>query len=181
MNLREAKIGIVSEVDESKFLAKVTLPADNFVTDWLYIQKLNGSYALPVVNETVIVWLDEDWNRGVIVGSIYTNSMPAPYSDKNIVGFKLQNFEMKIDISTGEVNISTGEIIMEADNITMNTEKLIVSGTVEVGKDIKADGKIDATGVIKSVSDLQTSTFKANTHTHPTAAPGSPTGPPIPS
>lgn len=187
MQIKEGSVGIVTEVDATNMKARVKWPADdNMVSDWLHILTFKGAYNIPSINEQVACLYDADFNQGVILGSIVLDG-EGPYTDEDILGFKLANIEIKISKSSGEITIITDNVVnVKADKITLEAESVEISKDLKVGGkstftgDMSTQGKFDAAGIIKSVTDVQTSTVKLNSHLHISAAPSSPTSPPTP-
>lgn len=183
MILKNGRIGIVSEIDAQTCKVKVTFDdLGEFVTDWLFVELAGGFYKMPELNDTVVAWMDEFLDQGVVMGSIYNVNKPAPYASDSMIGFKIPGIEILIDKKEETITIKATEIFMEADNITMKTEKLILSGNLELEGDVIADGKVEAKGTVASKTDILAGPagIKFLTHVHASAAPGSPTGPPLP-
>lgn len=195
MYLQNGMIGVVSEIDTALMKAKVTEPTGSFVSKFLPILSIPGIYFIPKINQNVYVVFDKNYINGIIVGSVYNVDTPAPdFDDERLIGFQIANMNILIDIDTGDVSIDTNgsvtvlstEVTVQGDNITLKAEKVIIDAELTVKKEIKAEGKItasstiNATGIIKSNSDVQTATVKLNSHLHVGAAPGSPTSPPTP-
>lgn len=183
MILKNGRIGIVSEIDPEKCKVKVTFDdLGEFVTDWLFVELAGGFYKMPELKDTVVAWMDEFLDQGIVMGSIYNVNKPGPYSSDSMVGFKIPGIEIIIDKKEETITIKATEIIMEADNITMNTEKLIISGNVELGGDVIAEGNVEAKGTVEGKTDLIAGPLgiKFLTHKHASGSPGSPTGPVLP-
>lgn len=191
MELTKGYIGEITEIDPQKMQAKmVVYGTEDITTDWLMIQSNNNFFHMPAVGDQAIAWMDEHFDDGVIVG--YVNNT-VPYADGKTIGLKFPGIEIEIGVESGATRIKlAGNADIEAPAFNFKGDvnvdgKLAVTGDSDlkgklaVTKDIAGQGKIDALGIIKSTTDLQTPTFKAMLHTHVSAAPGSPTSPPVPS
>ena len=178
MELERGYIGEISEVDAEQMLAKVAIPGhEDTTTDWIMLASKSGFYHIPAVGDQCIVWMDEDFEEGVIIG--YVNNV-KPYTDAKTIGLQFAGVSVEINIDSGATKIKlSGDAELEAPNFKLKGD-MSLDGKLSVTKDVAVTGKVDANGIIKSMADLQTATFKANTHTHTSAAPGSPTSPPLP-
>ena len=191
MELYTTYVGVISEVDAENMLAKVVIYGpEDVTTDWLMLMSNSGYYYIPAEGDQCLVSMDDEFEEGVIIG--YVNNI-KPYTDGLTIGMKFPGVEIEIGRESGTTRIKlTGDATMEMPNLLIKGN-VKIEGDMEIKGDSKltgdlemlgnADitGKLDATGIIKSMVDLQTATFKAMTHMHASAAPGSPTSPPIPS
>lgn len=186
MDLVQGSIGIVSDVDPVNLKVRVKWPTDNVTSAWLHVLTISGLYYLPAVNDQVACLYDEEWNRGVVLGKV-TKDGDAEYDSANIVGFKFGNVEIKLNKSSGAVEVVTDQqVTVKANKVILDSSNVEVSGNLKVAGDSSFTGKvsanqnIEAVGIIKSNTDVQTLTVKLNTHLHTSASPGSPTTPPVP-
>lgn len=186
MDLKEGSIGIVSDLDPVNKKVRVKWPTDNVTSAWLQVISMSGFYYMPQINDQVLCLYDEEWNKGVVLGKL-TKDGEAEYDSSNIIGFKLGNVEFKINKSSGAVEVTTDQqVTVKANKVLLDAGNIEISGDLDVKGESKFAGKlsanqnIEAVGTIKSDTDVQTPTVKLITHLHTSAAPGSPTSPPVP-
>lgn len=90
------KYGIVSEIDTTRGLAKVTFQADdNIVSDFLpaLVRKtLTEKESFPYdANEYVACIMDEHCEHGVIIGAVYNETDKPSFTSKDDFGIKFAN------------------------------------------------------------------------------------------
>lgn len=193
MEVNHGGVGIVSELDAVNNKIRVKWPTafnaegeEGTVSGWLFWMVRPGEENLPKIKDQVIVFYDQ-WRRSGIAMGVILKDGDSPFKDADIFGFKFEGIEIQITKSTGavqvisnnEVNLKSTKVTIDADEVKI-TKKLVVGGESEFKGNVSAEGKIDAVGVIKSTSDVQAGVIKLLTHTHLSAAPGSPTGPALP-
>lgn len=173
MKLVQGDIAVVTEVDPSNMLVRVNWPAAEVSSPWLmYIVPLG--YHMPEINEQVVCFYDEFRRSGVAFGNARKEG-DAPFDDKDIVGIDLGSAVLTIKRSSGEIKIQTdGKISVKASEVSIDAPELKVSQKMTVG------GALSVTGVIESSMDVKAPGVSLLTHTHVSAAPGSPTTPPTP-
>lgn len=81
--------GIVHSVDEQTARVRVQFPnLDNLVSAWLpVLQEFcvgNQGYRLPDVASQVVCLMDANYEAGVVLGAIYSDSDPPPVTDANL-------------------------------------------------------------------------------------------------
>lgn len=173
------RFGNICEVDAENCRVRVKFQADDVASYWLPVL-VQGSldtkyFHIFTVNELVVCLMDERLENGVCLGAIYSKeNSPVDGADgvANVVfsdGAKVQ-----YDTNTSEMLIEIGESKV---TIIPDSLKLENNGTIyeidAVGHDIKKGGE----SLNKLLTDLVTALL---THTHTSAAPGVPTGPPLP-
>lgn len=190
MELERGYIGEITEIDAENMLAKVVVrDFDDTTTDWIMVAIPNNFYHMPAVGDQCVLWMDEQFEEGVIIG--YVNNT-KPYKDAKTVGFKFPGVSVEINIDSGATKIKlSGDAELEAPNFKLKgnmqldgtldvTGDATLKSKLSVSKDVAVTGKLDANGVIKSMTDVQAVAIKLLTHTHTSAAPGSPTSPALP-
>ncbi len=161
------KFGIVDQVDAAKARVRVRFEEDGMVSDWLPVAQSgslkNKAYHLPDISEHVVCLMDEHAEAGAVVGSIYNKTDAPGFSTADRVGMKFEDgTEVYFNRSTKEYVInSTGKVkVTAATDVEITCSKLKITGNVEV------TGKIDATDVIKSDTDVKAITVSLKTHIH---------------
>jgi len=182
MEITNGAVGIVSQIDPQLMRVKVKWPTTDTESPWLFVATFNGFYNMPELGDQAVCLYDERRQTGVLVGVVYADE-DVPYSDDDMLAIKFPGLEIKIAKGNGKVEItSQNDVIVKSSKVTLDadevnvTKKLTVGGEAQFKDAVKASKTIDATGIIKSSTDVQTSTVKLNTHMHPTAG----TGPPSP-
>jgi len=154
------KFGIVSQVDESRGLARVRF-GDNegLESYWLHVLAAatmrNKVYQLPDVGEGVACHVDEQCENGVILGALYSKQDIPPVSDVNKFHVRFDDgtwleYDRTAHALKGDVK---GCVDLETrDDVRITTQ---ASLSVMAGKDVT----IDAGRVVVSASqgiDLRT-------------------------
>lgn len=174
MSYQNSIVGIVSELDAENMKAIVKFVPEDIPSNWLQILTTPGFYWMPKVNDQVACFVDEEYNQGIVVGLMLKDG-EAVYTDADVFGYKLEGVSVQINRNSGEVIIqSDGDVSLKAGKVSIEADKLELKGDLDV------TGKIDATGAITSTTEVQAKLIKLSTHTHTSAAPGSPTSPPLP-
>lgn len=156
------KFGFISEVIPLKGMVRVEFPEDNIVSAELPIivngAKSNKFYYNLQVNEQVCCMMDEDMENGVCLGAVY--------NEKNLPRSSVNN-----DL----ISLNFGESAIRVSQSGSNLEVLLGNTTVKVsplGVEISKGGE--------SLKTILVDLVTANSiETHTSAAPGSPTTPPI--
>lgn len=179
MAYTEGHIGLISDINAQETEVKVTIYGFNdFTTGWVPLLLIPGTFYSPAVKDQVLVFMDEHFDTGVVLGGVYN---PPVASEPDVIALKFEGIELQINKKTGETAIKlTGKAVLEAEAFEL-TGDLKVTGNLSVQGDATTSGAFTATGVIKSNADVKSPTVSLNTHMHPTAAPGSPSPPtPVP-
>lgn len=190
MELDKGYAGEITEIDAENMQAKVVVRgSEDTTTDWIMVAIRNNFYHMPAVGDQCIVWMDEEFEEGVIIA--YMNNT-KPFSDAKTIGFVFPGVSVEINIDSGATKIKlSGDAELEAPNFKLKgnmqldgtldvTGDATLKSKLSVSKDVAVTGKLDANGVIKSMTDVQAAAIKLLTHTHTSAAPGSPTSPALP-
>jgi len=178
--------GYISECDASKGLARVNFAADGIVSDWrpMAVTKSKDdkfTYAFDI-NEHVCCLMEDNMSNGVILCAIYDGKNEAGGNkDKVSITFS-DGGTVEYDRASSKLTVNT------SGEVDITASKVAISGDLEVSGQIKANGNIESTaGDMKALNVEGTlevkalaGTVKLSTHTHTSAAPGSPTTPPIP-
>lgn len=108
------KYGIISEIDATKGLAKVTFQADdNIVSAFipaLVRKTLTEKESFPYdANEYVACIMDEHCEHGVIVGAVYNETDKPAFTSKDVFGIKFANGDSQsYDRSSGVYSFNGG-------------------------------------------------------------------------
>lgn len=157
------RFGLVSSIDPSKGVARVSFAEDEIVTDWLPIVVAGtaNSYSFTFnIDEQVACMMDSTGLRGVILGAVYNQNTTPSSSGEDIVSVVFSNGDsVEYDRATGEMSIT-------------------VSGGLTINGDVTVIGSLDAS------IDVTAGVFNTSlsTHTHPyvnVSAPAT-TSPPTP-
>lgn len=184
MKYDEGVMGEISDIDAAKMLVKIKIyEADEFTTGWLPLMVIPGTYYVPAAQDQVFAIMTSDYSTGIVIGGAFN---PPPFSDPDVIGLKFDGVDIQINKKSGAINIvSSGDAQINANKIKLNgdmefTGNLKLIGDATLQGDTSASGKITAVGVVKSMTDVRTAQASLTTHTHLSAAPGSPTGPTLP-
>lgn len=174
--------GYISEVDEAKGYARVKIDnLDGITSDWLQIvypgTKADKYTWTPTINEYVVCLFDDNYNTGVILGAVYTESnnpvnsgegvSGITFADGTKINYNQNTKKLTIDVGTGDVVINCNNATITAsDSVNINSPNLNVSGNVNADGDVIAGNVTPLTRV------------RLLTHTH--TSPVGPTGPPTP-
>lgn len=148
---------------------------------------------LPSEGEQVVVLaLQGEIASGIIIGSLPTSAMlkektgpiteykdgtTIRYNEENHTIFlknQNKNISLNLEIECSQLKISADEVEIKG---ALKAEKIASTGEVSA-KTIKASGEISA-AALKSEGDITVGTLSFKAHTHTSAAPGSPTTPPV--
>jgi phage baseplate assembly protein V len=163
--------GIVEELDATKHRARVRFPdRQNVVSGWLDVlvreTHEDKEYSMPAKGTQVAVMMDDKDEDGCILGAVYSEvDAPTATSEK----IRRWNFAdgglVEYDRTTHVLRVSIPD-----------GGKLELAGNAEpIALGDKTKAEFD-----KIKTELDALKQSLNTHTHPTAAPGSPTGPGTP-
>lgn len=152
------KFGIVTKVDPKTAQARVRFSEDDHQSFWLPILQSKTMkdkfYALPDAGEQVACLMDENWEDGVILGTIYSAEDVPQNQSSNEIAINLENG-------------SFAKIDKETDTLTLAFSKIKLAG------DIENEGTLTNTLGITSGAEIsdKTSSMQAmrdiyNPHTH---------------
>lgn len=139
--------GIVSQIDASKHMMKVTIPAlDDLETAWLPMITPNAGenqfYCLPDVGELVAVILDARGENGVVLGAMYNEVDTPPTNNAQMWMKKFSNGTIiSHDRSNGNVIVHT------SGTVTATAPQVIINGDLQVNGSIQATGDVVGQGV----------------------------------
>ena len=157
------KFGVITEVDESSGMVRVNFPEDGIVSDLIpyVVPGTRGDkfFFLPAINTHVVCLMDEGLNNGACIGAIYDkNNTPGAglTADHFSVKFK-DGTEIKFNSATSELSIDLGPFEVSISATSFNISK--------AGDSLKT-----------ILNDVLT---QVQLETHLSAAPGSPTSPPV--
>lgn len=169
------KFAEVSAVDSLTGKVKIDFIEDGITSDWLPFvvknTKDNKYFYLPDIGEHVAALMDENLERGVILGAIYsTKNAPgaeaaddvesAEFSDGTVVKYDRGSSELTID--------SAGDVIVMGSNISVIANTLIEldAPTVEITGDLQVGGDIDADGEVSAGQSVPATGVGLSTHVH---------------
>lgn len=180
------KFGTISKIDVKKGYYCVDIDEDEITTKAIPVICLNTKNKKdesPLEQgEHVAVLMDEHFEDGVILGSIYSEAdTPPSDASEDVYRTTYQDGSyVKFDKSTGEYTINAkGNVIIEsAKDVKITCTKLELSG------DLSVTGKIDATqDIATSGGDVKAGIITLKLHKHPytdTPVGASTTSPAIP-
>ncbi len=155
------RFGTVTQQDHDKGLYRVNFPADNLVSYWLspvhLVTRSAKVFAPLSIGEHVACFMDNDGVDGVILGAIYsTKDVPQGTANKTFLDFG------------GSVSVTWNS---STDTLTVKNNSVEVEVT-----ETKVTLKKGADSLGAVLSDLIDAMAL---ETHISAAPGSPTTPPV--
>lgn len=164
----ELRFGRIQQVSNGR--ARVRFAEDGLLSDMLpFIKRSKGvrvDYRLRQ-DEMVAVLMDCDGSTGVIIGPINTNSDPPALDQANVFRITYP------DGSTVQWNEQTGVLQVDAKgSATIKAPTVTVEGNLNVTGNVVANGTVSGTDVLADTTSLKL-------HVHTSAAPGSPTSPPV--
>jgi len=146
------KIGVVTQVDVTKALAKVQF-AQNLTTPllpWLSTAASNANWrCLELGEQVVVISPCGDINQGIILPSIYSNDNPSPGSNKNELITKYADGTIiKYDTATGSLSVDSPQIIsVTCSTATINANQTTINGNLSVNGTVSATGDVTGAGV----------------------------------
>lgn len=125
-----------------------------------------NKFSIPfAINEQVACLMDENLEFGVILGAVYDakNTPPGGASAQSVdLVFGANKVQIKIDSFSGSLTLEVdGDVTVKCSNASI-------------------EGDLSVTGTIEATGDVKAGTISLMTHTHTSAASGSPTSTPIP-
>lgn len=173
------RFGNICDQDPEKGLVRVKFPDDGITSFWLPVivqGALENKYFHPMAtNELVACVMDDRNENGVVLGAIYSKSVTPDggsadvirvlFKDGNSIQYDTAAGELLAEIGDSKVTVSTSSAKIENGDTSLELSP--------AGHDIKKGGE----SLFAILNDLVTALL---THTHTSAAPGSPTSPPMP-
>lgn len=173
------RFGNICDQDPAKGLVRVKFQDDGITSFWLPIivqGALENKYFHPfATNELVACVMDERLENGVVLGAIYSSAAQPDGGSADVVRVKFKDGNsIQYDTAAGELLAEIGD-----SKVTVTTSAATIENgdtSLELspaGHDIKKGGE----SLYAILNDLMTALLS---HTHTSAAPGSPTTPPVP-
>lgn len=155
------RFGTISDADYDGGLFRVQFQADDIASYWLspvhLVTRSAKAFAPLSIGEHVACLMDENAEDGVILGAIYSKAdKPSGNEARTFIDF-LNKVLVEYDSTAGALKIKNN-----------NCEVIVTSSTVTIQKGTETLG-----GVLSDLIDQMV------LETHLSAAPGSPTGPPV--
>nr|BDD45780.1 hypothetical protein 2 [bacterium] len=179
------KDGIVYDIDPKTARVRVTFPdLDNMVSGWLPVIMSftldDKDYRLPVKNSLVTCIMDENFEDGRVIGSIYSEADPPPVEDANKF-VKLFADGTKIEYDKSEHKLTadikgSAEIIAETE-IVLTCPAINMTGDVSITGNISITGALEATENITSDADVIAGSISLASHVHSDPQGGTTGGP----
>lgn len=191
-----SRIGQITSYDPDTFTARVQLQPDSLLTGWLpiaspWIGNGWGLFAAPNIGDMVAVeYINGDLEAGTVVGRFWNlEDLPlsVPSGEFWIVHaqggfFKLTN-DGKVAFSDGNgatVTLNGDGTITSAASKWTHTGEMDISGKVNITGDTAITGNATVSQTLTATTDVLGGGISLKSHTHTSAAPGSPTSPPLP-
>lgn len=130
------RFGVISDIDASKGMARVSFAEDGTVSDWMsmVVAKTGNDkfFYLPDANEQVACLMGKGMIRGVILGAIYSDnrSPDSANSGAGVLSIVFSNGD-KVKYDNGQIEITA------SGGVTINGN-LTVIGTVDASVDVTA-------------------------------------------
>lgn len=181
------RYGLVSEMDTAKGFCRVKFLDDDIVSPPMQIafaSTQGTKFFMPFeVNTCVACVMDKHGDNGVVIGAVYQDE-DTPDGDVSADAMRIvfadgAIFEYDFNAKKFTFNGADSEILVTCKKAEVTASSGVkITGDVEITGDLKVGGKADVTSDVKAgVGPLAISLM---THTHLSAAPGSPTGTPLP-
>jgi len=134
------KAGIVHEIDDENHMVRVIFPdMDNLPSGWLQVgvpfAKAGKSNTLPKKDEQVLCLMDENFDEGYVIASLYSEEDLTPLASEDIFLHKFDDgtviqYDKEEHILTanviGGVNITAEDVIcLTAPTIQINGNQII--------------------------------------------------------
>ena len=204
------RIGILSELGTGEYLGycRVSFDEVDMVSAWLPMPsagtKTVKHWQTIEVGSQVICLMDAYCEQGVVVAALWSDEDTPPdwasddtlgiqFADGAILYYDSKEHKAFFDAPDTSLEAKIKEADIEvSDNVKLKCNTLEVTGDMKVTGDVSitgdtsVTGKVDATGNVTSmgtVEGMQVKTTAGTTlsmHMHTSAAPGSPTSPPVP-
>lgn len=159
--------GIVEKTDAQTARIKVRFPdMDNIISDWLPVimpcAYQDRFYSLPLEKAQVVCIMDENFEEGYVLGSIYSEADPTPISDLNKVymefkdGSKIfydkENHKLNTEINGSIEAVSSDEISLSAPEVNINCLNLnVVGNTNQTGNILSSENVSDSVGSMSEI------------------------------
>ena len=187
MEFRYGTINQIGDKDKEEECGRyrVFLKDENIVTGWLHLSKesVTGNISDRTLDKETPVWclLVDDFRSGVIGGCISTKAYPQKETDKDItqtffsddsyISYDRKNHAYKIYIKGSgnkiEIISDGGDVSVECKNATIKADDTCkIDGKLTVTQDATFQGKISATGEIKSDTEVKAGIIALTTHKH---------------
>ncbi len=155
------KDGIVVEVDP-KGKVKVKFPdLDDFISNWLPIvypcTLEDKDYYLPAKDSLVTCIMDENFEEGRVLGSIYSEADPPPVEDANkflkqfadgtTIEYDKTLHNLTADVKGSTEIIATDSIELNSPEVSINSLNISIVGTVELTGSLTSTGNVIAAGI----------------------------------
>ena len=186
------KYGIISDIDESKGLARVHFDDDDIVSDWLPIvvpKAMDDSFSFfPDINEHVACLMDEHAENGVILGSLYSaatqpngaskDKWRVRFKDGTVIEYDRAAHKLTADVQ-GQVEIkASGNVKVEAANIEakasatakVQAPTITAQGNVTITGTLTVQGAVTAASTITAAGAVATPLVEAGGLTGPGGA-----------
>lgn len=187
------RIGEVSSVDYANGTARVVFDDDDSIVsnDLQVLQKntlQNQDFVMPDVGEDVVcLFLPSGTEEGFILGSVYAGEVTPPessgnkrtvvFADGTKVSYDRAAHELKVEIDGATIQATPQKVSINAPAIELNGATTI-NGKVTTSGEVSTGGAITAGGDVSASGDVKAGAISLLSHTHISAAPGSPSGTP---
>lgn len=193
------KIGEVSSVDYATGTARVVFDDDDSIVsnDLQVLQKntfKNQDFVMPDIGEDVVcLFLPSGSEEGFILGSVYAGEVTPPessgdkrtvvFEDGTKVSYDRASHELTVKIDGTTITANQQKISVTAPTIELNGKTTIngettINGAVTTSDKLSTVGDITSGAGVTATADVVAAGKSLSTHTHISAAPGSPTGTP---
>ena len=182
--------GIIKTTDDSTIIQKLQLSllADEVIDKLDHIQQYGFTSVPKEGAETVALFIGGNRDHGVVIATDdrryrkkdLENGEVALYTDEGDYIYFKRNGEIWVS-AAAKVKVTAPNVeIVASTKVTLTSPTVETSGNLNVGGNVvavnvTASGAVSANGV--TIANIKT-TF--NSHTHVSAAPGSPTAPALP-
>lgn len=179
------KYAYVSQVDPGSGKVKIDFIELEITSDWIPVlvkqTKDNKHFWLPDVGEHVVAIMDENLERGVVLGSIYSQkNTPGPAAGEGVESAEFSDgTTIRYNRNLGELSIdAVGDVVILCENIllTANSEVILDSPSTTITGDLQVDGEVVADGEVTGGNAIPVNAIGLTTHVHPAGTPT--TGPP---
>jgi phage baseplate assembly protein V len=157
------RCGRVTKVKTSTSVAAtVTYPDRGFQSPYLLVLQRNTigyqDYYVPVEGEPVWVLMQgKSLNRGLILGSAYTDGSPPPFNSQTIRGMKFADGSYIIYDTAGggnyQINTKGQVTITAASTVTITVPNIKLAGNVEVTGVLTVDQNVAIKGSLNTTGN----------------------------
>jgi len=173
--------GVVAELDEAA--ARVRVDVDGMRTDWLpWLERRAGpnarTWLAPDVGEQVVVACPYgDPSQGVVIGSVYRQSFPAPagskaihrteYPDGTVVEYDGEQTRLTVNVGGGSVVVNCATATVHAsESVEIDSPTVHATGDVNIDGNVSVQGKIDSQGDMTSQGEVKAGSIGLKAHHH---------------